>query len=233
MSGDRLRADRDSALGDALDRIRALERTRVGKVYPANPVRPQLDVGFPADDSLHFGTFTVDDRVRLNAYLESTGAQDAYFQRKFTLGPEGSLWTAYVGYAAAPDGGKAKLSIASVPSPNPVRGGSNDVGTLQPDSSGGSDPWNWVELGTLDTYAAAFIDAATTFSASFRLMGGDEADLTAIAGTDPFVPCATGDGGAGQYAMRVEVNGKNVSSSGYVLRITEVTFMRLDDSGFA
>lgn len=233
MSGDRQRADRDSALGDALDRIRALERTRVGKVYPANPVRPQLDVGFPADDSRHFGTFTVDDRVRLNAYLESTGATDAYFERKFTLGPEGSLWTAYIGFARAPDAGKAKLSIASVPSPNPVRAGSNDVGTLQPDGGGGADPWDWQELGTVDTYAAAFADAALTFTQSFRLMGGDEAELTAIGGSDPFVPCATADGGAGQYAMRLEVDGHNVASSSYVLRITEVTFMRLDDNGFA
>lgn len=233
MSGDRVRGDRDSALGDALTRIRALERTRAGQIYPANPVRPQLDVHFPADNASHFNTFTIDARVRNNAYLESDGDQAAYFERLITLGPQGSLWTALVGCAHAPDAGIFKLSIASVPSPNPLRGGTNDIGTLQPDGSGGSDPWNWIELGTEDAYAVAFTDTAVTFSASFRLMGQDEVDLTAIAGTDPFVPCATADGGAGQYAMKIEADGKNPASSSYVVRITEVTFMRLDDSGFA
>lgn len=232
MSGARERGGRDAALGDALARVRALERNRTGQIYPANPVKLQMDVGSPADDSSHF-TYTIDDRVRNNACLESDGDQAAYFKRKMSLGPLGSLWKATVGFANAPDGGIFKMSIASVPTPNPVRGGTNDVGSLQPDASGDADPLDWVELGSHDTYGVAFTDASELIGASFRLLGQDEADLTNMADTDPFVPCAIADGGAGQYAIWVEVDGKNPSSSSYVLRISEITFLRLDDSGFA
>jgi hypothetical protein len=203
-----------------------------GRVYPGNPVRVQLDVPFPADDSAHWGTYTIDPAVRTNAYLESDGSQDAYIKRKVSLGPGGAVWAAIIGYAGAPDAGILSFAIASIPSPNPIRARVSDIGTLQPDGSGGADPLTFVDVGTHDSYAASLTDDAVTMT-SFRLMGSDGATLTTLSDTDSFIPCASGDGGAGEYAVRVTVDGKNDSSSGYVLRLTEITFVRLDDSGFA
>jgi len=151
----------------------------------------------------------------------------ASFVRHVSLGPKGSIWSAQVSYASAPDAPKFDIYLASVASPDPARGGVDDAGTLLEESG-----LTYVKLfGPIDTYAAAFTDDGWHGTIPFRLAGADLAPFTAFGANDAF-GFRTINGGAGQYAVRLRINGKNAASTGYHLRVTELAFVRLDDFSY-
>lgn len=163
--------------------------------------------------------------VRVNS---SSLALNDYFTVGCILGPKGSIWGLVSSYKSGPDCGKIQFSLASVPSPNPNRSGTNDEGTLTDNAV------TFVDIGAaLDTYSASAADASNNgYQATFRLTGDDGATLTAITGTDSYTGFSDLDGGAGFYRVRAKITGKNASSSGFKGQLTGVAFFRLDDAGF-
>lgn len=147
----------------------------------------------------------------------------------FSLGPKGSVWAMGYSYCAAPDAGTVAFDLASVPEPDPDRGGVDDEGTLLK-----ADDVTYVPLtGNLAHYGAVFADVEHNGTFPFRLMGDDLAPLTAIGpASDPFTGYDEADGGAGMYRLRMRVTTKAAASTGYVVRLTSLTMSRLDDFGF-
>lgn len=202
-----------------------------GAIYASTPQTAAILDGFNNNDDTN-GSFgvTVDARTRKNAYLENTPAAiNNYWSHLFTLGPKGSIWACRFAYATAPDAGKVKLSLASVPEPDPQRAGVDDVGTLLR-----SDDVTYVQwLSNLDHYGAVFGDREFGGQAVVRLTGDDHAPMTFIGNpVDPWTGYSTTDGGAGVYRLRMTVYDKNAASTGYKMRITGLAMIRLDDNGF-
>jgi hypothetical protein len=197
-------------------------------IYPGSPAAIDLLTNTAGPfDGLNFGPATVDARVRRNAYLGNVGNDGDYFSHLVTLGPKGSIWAMSASFAIAPDAGKLDFSLASVASPNPNRAGVDDAGTLT------DNALSYHLLTSADAYNAAFLDAELGGTSPFRITGDDGAPFTAFLGAnDPYTGFRQIDGGAGVYAVRVKVNGKNVASAGFRARMTGLAFYRLDDNGF-
>lgn len=181
-------------------------------------------------DTGNFGIFTQDNRVRGAGYLtQFAPTANDYLGFQFTLGPRGSIWGLRWAFAQAPDAGTFAFELASVPEPDPDRGGVDDAGSLLRSDSLSYVAWG----GATDGYAAAFADAGSNSMLVVRIVGADHAPLTAIGpATDPWTGYAEADGGAGVYRVRLIVTGKNGASSGYAVRLTALAMVRLDDFGF-
>lgn len=181
-------------------------------------------------DTGNFSRFTVDNRVRGNGYLSQFApALNDYLGMQFTIGPQGSIWALRWSYAVAPDAGKFRFSIASVPEPDPDRAGVDDAGSLLNADDLTYIPWG----GTTDGYAAAFADSQSGGQLVQRFKGADHAALTTIdASIDPWTFFGECDGGSGVYRVRLEVFDKNAASTGYKVYLTALALVRLDDNGF-
>jgi len=153
---------------------------------------------------------------------------------KVTLGPKGSIWGFTATWLRRPDGGQFTWGLASHPSPNPGRGGTNDQGTLEGITAGGL---TFVEPSTsgattYDTYDTSVYDDYLNGFWAFRIMGNVGDTLTAFTNNaDTFTGYATMNGGPGVYTVRIRVTGKNASSSGYRCELTGGAFLRIDDDG--
>lgn len=184
--------------------------------------------------SVGYGFVTVDTSVRFNAVATNqnafhTAALNDYMTHLVTLGPKGSVWGVAISHKAQSNGGKYKISLASVASPNPFRTGDN-TGSLVDSFA----PTYVVFPLEGDTYNATPLDTEYNgYIAAFRMLGDDGDPLTTrIAGGDTYTGYNTIDGGAGMYRLRLQVTGKNASSSGFRCDITGITLLRLDDVGY-
>lgn len=194
--------------------------------------------GFPIDvplftspngptEGANWTTVIVDNRVRYNAFLVNAGNVGDWIAPLVSLGPKGSIWGIYCSYAVAPDAGNFTLSMASVPEPDPLRGGDDDLGTL-------TEPGGITYIGAstpIHTYAAAFADTSHNGPLrTLRLMGEDNQAMSFIGPTtDPFTGVRLTDGGAGAYRLKLEVTGKDAASTDYKVRLTSLVARRLDD----
>lgn len=197
---------------------------------------PQVIPIFAAEAGPFYGlswtTVRVDNAVRSNAVYTNqsgfhTAAQDDYFSRLVTVGPKGSIWGVVVAYKEQPAGGKFKLALGSLESPDPNRPGSSEGTLIDTEPA-------WVEFpDEADTYAPVAGDGFHNGTLiQFRVLGDDGAPITAIqGGGDPYTGFDTIDGGAGAYLLRVRCSGKNGASAGFRCELTYLAFLRLTDAG--
>lgn len=197
---------------------------------------PQVVPIFAATAGPFYGfgwtTVRVDAAVRSNAVFTNqsgahTAATNDYFTHLVTVGPKGSIWGLIVAYKEQPDGGKFKIALADVPSPDPNRPAPAE-GSLSDDTP------TWIEFpDEADTYAAVAGDGQHNGTLiQFRVLGDDGAPLTTITnGGDAYTGFDTIDGGAGVYSLRVRCSGKRAASTAFKCELTYLAFVRLDDTG--
>lgn len=179
------------------------------------------------DTSVRFGA------VRTNEYSGHTAAVNDYLTINALLGPVGSIWGLLMTYKQQAAGGILEFSLASIETPNP-----NRVPPTYTDPPEGTftdeHPTYVVARSSFDTYGTdADVNVnATVFS--FRI-GGQPGDVLTTYDTganDDVTNYPYIDGGPGMYALKIEVTGKNASSSGYRGEISGLAWVRLTDSGY-
>lgn len=174
-----------------------------------------------------------DASFRGGGYVGAT-ADASYFTCLVLLAPKGSIWQLNISHSDGPDFGRIRVQLASMLYESASRPSGDPTGKIGPvDGSYGS--FTYVDLNAspgFDTYSATpGGDHASGSSLPF-IVGGDEGDpLTDIlsAPTDPFTGRRMMDGGPGWYRLKIHVSGKNASSSGYKVRISDVLLNRRAD----
>lgn len=155
-----------------------------------------------------------------------TPAVNDYFTAPVMLGPKGSAWVLFGNWKMQSNGGQFKISLASITDTDGQLEDSTDAGITYVDTLAGG--------GYLDdTYqgAPSYDGGSLVFSQSL-VIGGDDGDpFTAVTGTDPDTGFPIIDGGAGVYRWKLEVTGKNASSSGYAVDLMNLTWARADALG--
>ncbi len=167
-------------------------------------------------------------------------ADGDFFEFSFLASPEGSGWGLNFLAYNGPDYGKIDIKVASLGYQLDSRPSGCPVGKIQSDDGSYGDPPDFIAWGGQDFYAA--VEGQENLGQYDFFVGGQVGDvLTDI--SDVGNPCADGsgddpmtfipvtDGGPGWYRVKMVVNGKNASSSGYRVRITRASLIRLDDFG--
>jgi hypothetical protein len=156
-----------------------------------------------------------------------TAALNDYFTLPVTLGPKGSAWGLFGTWKLQSTGGIFKVTLASVP---------DTAGELA-DSPGTLSFLNPLALNGVtyfdDTYQAvtSYDGGSNVFSQCFVLGGDDGAAFTSVTGTDAHTGFPIIDGGSGVYRWKLQVTGKNASSSGYRVDLMALAWARIDASG--
>jgi hypothetical protein len=186
----------------------------------------------PAGSSLGWSYVDNFGTNRWNPYYIEATADAKYLTRLVRLGPKGSIWMTQIITRKSSDACKFRMEIASLSENGPYGangngGAANGIGTLEdPDEI----PATFLPIsrsyGPLGTYEIDLYGAVTSDYQEieqefyFRLMGDDGAPLTTISANNQADQTHVElDGGAGMYAIRIKINGKNASSSGYRLRL--------------
>lgn len=165
-------------------------------------------------------TIAIDSGYPHNGYFRHT-ADTNYICWPVNIGPQGSWWMAVVLFANGPDFGKVDLQIATAADATNIYGLSLGGGIAARALS------TFVTLQNRDCYAAVldkFPSNSQVFK-QFLITGTDRATGTAFTGsnTDRW------DGGSGPHYLQLKTNGKNASSSGFKIDISEVILMRLSN----
>ncbi len=176
--------------------------------------------------------FVVDSLYPLNGYVEPSIISDGqYIEWLVNLGPKRSLWTITYTTSIGPDYGKLDIRLASAPLdltnfPNdalPIAGNQTlDTGNL-----------TFALLNTIDCYNATLARANQWSQYPKFLITGDK-DVSGTAftnGTGIYTGLKMWDGGSGLHYIRIKVNGKNASSTGFRARLIECCLWRVD-AGF-
>lgn len=180
-------------------------------------------------------TKTVDPTVPFGGYIELNGDQE-YFVLGAPLGPQWSSWAIDMAYRTTSDSGKVLF----------------DWQTQLVDGTATEYVDQVDEFGTFyvddatpvtshqDMYAASPADAFTATYSAIVITGADDTMLSAdgLTTAPPYANFSQkrmngGGNGNVMWYLRVRVNGKNASSSGYKARIYWIAIRRLDgDLGF-
>lgn len=166
-------------------------------------------------------------------YVEGT-ADAKYFTGMVLLGPKGSIWQITWRAANGPDFGRFTFALASLLYESDLRPSGDPTGKIAPvDGAYGS--FTYIDLATTHTYdgyAATDLGEVLVSSSVPFIVGGDEgAPLTDFdtGVTDPMTGFTLMDGGPGWYRFKVYTDGKNASSSGFKVRISNILFTRRAD----
>jgi hypothetical protein len=225
-------------------RIQALEKSAgVGAGERGYPTFYSIPL---FDDFLAYSDVTVDTslgRIKIDSTVPGNAIRNNYDNYGATrtaldgdhllfpvrIGPQGSWWGVNIGYKKGPDFGKLKFSWGG-----PMDEGAGVGGGLE----SSNDIWDalnglsWVDYFELvDGYHAAteIVDQLGVLS-DFRIMGSTPDDkLTAFTTAVDHSARRHGDGGPGIYYLRVSVDGKNASSSGYKAALWSLTVSTFDD----
>ena len=167
-----------------------------------------------------------------NVYWTNTtgGATDGDFiTRIVRLGPQGSIWNVWYVSDEGTDYGKVKFQLASL-SENAdatVSGFTDVTGAMEATELEG-DAVTFYDLSALngvthdDHYAAAPVTGTLWEQEwQFRIMGSAGTELTATPTYSANTNTFHANGGPGLYALRLIVDGKNASSTGYRVRVRD------------
>jgi hypothetical protein len=237
------RASDRRELTEVLGRVEQLERTKpdagvslFGSSHQAVPLgyygsgAPNLDV---------VGYAWVADATSYGGGYVEADADDDYFTGLVLLEPKGSVWQFNYRHSAGPDYGRFRVGLASLEYESADRPSGDSEGKIAPvDGSYGS--FSYVELtpgvGGIDLYSATAIGDLASSNSNPFIVGGDVGDplssFTAL-GNDPYTGFPIMDGGPGWYRMKIYTDGKNASSSGFRIRLSEVILTRrADDNAY-
>lgn len=145
--------------------------------------------------------------------------------------PSGSIWGIRFRAAVGPNGGKFKVSLATLIEPDPLRGGTDDGGTI----TGTGYGYSYVDVtgAVTDLYSPGVNkDGISPSQFNWRLNGADGDILTSFSGSDSVTGYPLCDGGGGWYRVKLTTAGKNGLSGGYEVKLTAVVVHRVDDDGF-
>jgi len=170
-------------------------------------------------------------------------ADGDHFSFMALLSPAGSIWQFSFTYWIGPSYGKLKASIASLGYELVSRPSGCPAGKIQPWDAGYGDALNYVSrvAWLQDCYNAAESQALVDGTGLFQVIPGGDigaplTDLTDVgnpcangSGNDPYTAVNVMDGGPGWYRIKMNVEGKNASSSGFKFRVSTATLVRLDD----
>lgn len=173
---------------------------------------------------------------RFNQYYIEHTTLNKYVTGIVRLGPKGSVWDMSLVARRNTDCGQITMQLGTLSEDNAYGvntngGAANGIGALEDVDDAPITFYDLPRDGTVgggadyaDLYNGSLVDYGSSAqfidSWRFRIMGDDGATLTAISdnnqadGTHVEV-----NGGAGMYAVRLKITGKNASSSGYRARI--------------
>jgi hypothetical protein len=178
---------------------------------------------------------TVDAACLHGGFLQSDGVQNAYFTRRFSLGPKGSVWIWEVLYRQTSDSGICFAYLASIPEDDPNYGANDNAGVLQDIST-----LNWILIWKLEMRAAVTTrnvkanpgvtsPLGNLFGSSlFRVLGDVGDPFTTRLEDNPPGVLAAIDGGPGMYALMLKMEDKNVASTGYRGQFQSLALSRCD-----
>lgn len=163
--------------------------------------------------------WTIDTTYPGGGYVQNT-LDGGYISWNVLLGPKGSIWSWLPMLGEGTDYGKVDFDIGTLPQSTFF---ADDAGSFQ------NAPNNWVTLETVDCYAAvgSVWRRPSTFQ-SFRIKGsaGDVGSALSAAGEWVY----EWNGGPGPHRIRLRVNGKNPSSTGFRIRCSGLVLVQFDDS---
>jgi hypothetical protein len=165
--------------------------------------------------------------------FEADADQD-YFVRGFKLGPYGSRWAVALVAETGPDCGELVFQLATGSEDAPNEGFAVPDGMLDSPYNVSNTYTQFDDFATQDLYNAAPGVVNPYQLVDFRVKGGDGAAHTAITDPDPDMGAGVvaSDGGAGVWWLRVLIDGKNGSSSGFRATIRSLYVVRLTWDGF-
>lgn len=210
------------------------------------PYLPEFADSSNADQSGGIG-FTFDNTSYGGGYVARTNpllaADGDYFTFMALLSPIGSIWSFRYLHWVGPAYGKLEVEMASLGYDLAARPSGCPQGKVQPYNAAYGDALSYLNMGiNTDGYNAVEQQVTGGFSDFVIEVGGQPGDpltdFTDIgnecadgAGFDPFNSVAVMDGGPGWYRVKIKINGKNASSTGYNFRISSVAWSRVDDLG--
>lgn len=231
-------AQRDTR--DLFRRVSALERVPTFGI-PQWPMAYELInpmmAAFPGYDNGATGGFSTvvyDNTYYRGFYLETTG-QDDLFRVIVRLGPSGSIWGIRANGASGVDYGILSVRVASLTYQDEGYPGTlgNPTGALASAFEANEGFFDVSPSASeMDFYQnpgnVPFVPLGVT--PQWRMTGNDGAFLTQDATFgDTYFEI---NGGAGLYAIQFQVSDKNVSSSGYRIRLSSVWLTRFTDDSF-
>lgn len=210
-------------------------------LLPFSVVDRGLDYDYQATDltspgSTSFNTATLDTTYLNGFYFtKNTNVDHANFLQYVRLGPKGSVWGVIGVAEAGPDCGKLTFGWQTISEDAAATFYLSGVGFLPGSTDRPTELTFYTgNTPTVDLYAGVQ-KKMSTFSvfSQFRIAGDDGAPVTANATTqvnnNGYKKL---DGGAGIWVLRAWVNGKNASSSGYKVRLSELRVQRFTSDGF-
>jgi hypothetical protein len=160
----------------------------------------------------------------IDNFTATTAADGDEFYVAARLGPFGSVWSWGIGFVGGPDYGKVKVEMATLTESVYDNAGGPSLEDLASAT--------YVSRGNIiDAYRTADIILGDNGIGDFRIMGQDGDPVTAVSvapGSDNTATFHT-DGGAGLFAFKFKINGKNAGSSGYKAAFWELALYRTTD----
>lgn len=196
--------------------------------------------GFNRDGDLNY--VKTDATLPFNAFLNNfqetafggaggstTASNGDLFYARFALGPQGSTWKFQIGYVTGPDFGKLQFGLASNAETYNPADGRGTAGRLQPSTGGAAATYTEPLFWTIDGYTAA---GGSSYDglAVVQIGGTAGTAQTSMTSHTGYFGGSTGyesNGGPGIYTLRLRVNGKSGSSSGYKVGLWNVSAMRI------
>lgn len=212
---------------------------------PSSLYFPLIGFGGVASRFVSTGvTWVYDAAVSSGGYVTRTApANGDEFVVLAAFHPANAIFGFGFTFAVGADYGKIDISIASIGYQLASRGSGVLTGKIQDifHSGGGSDLAGYGPdpvfklLTTQDCYNAGAI-AEQNFGGTITFIpgGAEGAILTNLnVSSDPYTGTSISDGGPGWYALRFKVNGRNVASAGFRMRVISLQVIRdPDGSGF-
>lgn len=197
-------------------------------------------IGMDYDTAYGFGSSVVDATYPPAGFYTdnlSGGSfrDDASFISYFRLGPQGSAWCLNFVVETGTDCGKVETEWATLPESSPGQGYPSDGLGLPPNSSDYTFNWYKPFGGNylVPDFYAGITSKTDTYQEwnPFRIMGTDGTALTADGADDGYFGYSEFNGGAGLWALRIRVNGKDVAATDYKTRFSMMRLSRIGSVG--